>query len=728
MPSPKELAKALARQDSVTEQPRNRFLGAIADAAGYVSDQADRYVVPERDPLFGGMRGGDLLPLRNVNRLLDDLSYGGRITTGRGQTTTLRPEVVDTVGLGAMLTNPLKKVGIAAAMKAAEHIENRTGFARLMPDTRMGITTWHGSPHTFPPTANNPLGEFDPMKVGTGEGAQAYGVGAGYLAEAKDLAKRYQENLSKGQEKFFVGGKEVFSRESGGQPFDISDPKTAAIFTAARDGEKAARKSFKNQGDWGKKAIAELDLMKGQQITREAPGNLYKVDLPDEHVAKMLDWDKPLSEQHPSVQSALAKLDPDLYHPTGNEYSPDEVGAEIYLRMANSPLAKNQFDASEVMRNAGITGIRYLDAASRDAAGKGTSNFVVFDPKHMNILERNGVGGAMIPRPKTEFEILHDTAQRNAALPVEQGGLGLPANNTYIDRANAPGMWPDDGYHGSMSDIKKFKENMASTESHAGRGTYITDSPEDASLNYANIYGPDVQQKVELSMEQLADDRNSIDRIARRFRDENLTPGQQEVLLANTTGADNLGVVYPLRYRSDMPVHLDKPQTKETSVGPFQKYDEEYDDYTDTPAAGNLANALREYEYAGGDSSHIHDVLADAAGESVPAQDIYRAAMKGSNNMMDEDTGNLVSGGVAASDFLRHFGVDQIAHTPQFRNQQLNIGTQHTVAMKPENVRSRFAAFDPMRRHEADILAGVGVGGMLDPQAIAEALRQQDRK
>lgn len=85
----------------------------------------------------------------------------------------------------------------------------------------------------------------------------------------------------------------------------------------------------------------------------------------------------------------------------------------------------------------GITGIRYLDAASRDIPQKyvvnlpnfggydfnslkeaqefiaknpkekaelieptqTTSNFVVFDPKHMNILERNGVGGAMMQRP-----------------------------------------------------------------------------------------------------------------------------------------------------------------------------------------------------------------------------------------------------------------------------------------------------------------------------------------
>jgi hypothetical protein len=139
MPSPKQLAKALARQDSVTKQPRNRFLGAVADAAGYLSDQADRYVVPERDPLFGGMRGGDLLPLRNVNRLLDDLSYGGRITTGRGQTTTLRPEVVDTVALGGAMRPFIQKGGEAALKTLAEQVQNKTGFARLMPDTRMSI-------------------------------------------------------------------------------------------------------------------------------------------------------------------------------------------------------------------------------------------------------------------------------------------------------------------------------------------------------------------------------------------------------------------------------------------------------------------------------------------------------------------------------------------------------------------------------------------------------------
>lgn len=40
-------------------------------------------------------------------------------------------------------------------------------------------------------------------------------------------------------------------------------------------------------------------------------------------------------------------------------------------------------------------------------------------------------------KPLTEFEQAHLTAQRNAALPVEKGGLGLPADNTAMDRASA---------------------------------------------------------------------------------------------------------------------------------------------------------------------------------------------------------------------------------------------------------------------------------------------------
>lgn len=48
--------------------------------------------------------------------------------------------------------------------------------------------------------------------------------------------------------------------------------------------------------------IAKVNLLNklGSRFD-DATGSLYKVDLPDEQIAKMLDWDKPLSEQAPNV-------------------------------------------------------------------------------------------------------------------------------------------------------------------------------------------------------------------------------------------------------------------------------------------------------------------------------------------------------------------------------------------------------------------------------------------
>lgn len=46
--------------------------------------------------------------------------------------------------------------------------------------------------------------------------------------------------------------------------------------------------------------------------------------------------------------------------------------------------------ASRVLDSYGVQGIRYLDGGSR-SAGQGSSNFAVFDPKMIRILERNDV-------------------------------------------------------------------------------------------------------------------------------------------------------------------------------------------------------------------------------------------------------------------------------------------------------------------------------------------------
>ncbi|WP_434127511.1 hypothetical protein, partial [Enterococcus faecium] len=50
-----------------------------------------------------------------------------------------------------------------------------------------GITAYHGSPHDFD--------KFSLDKIGTGEGAQAYGHGL-YFADAEDVARGYRDRIA----------------------------------------------------------------------------------------------------------------------------------------------------------------------------------------------------------------------------------------------------------------------------------------------------------------------------------------------------------------------------------------------------------------------------------------------------------------------------------------------------------------------------------------------------
>jgi len=92
------------------------------------------------------------------------------------------------------------------------------------------------------------------------------------------------------------------------------------------------------------------------------------------------------------------------------------------------------------------------------------------------------IGGVLnVARPKTEAEARMEVARRNAALPVDQGGLGLPKNNTPMDRARAMGFDINDPqYHGTLADILAFDMSMLGKNTGArttALGTFTTDNP-----------------------------------------------------------------------------------------------------------------------------------------------------------------------------------------------------------------------------------------------------------
>ena len=289
-------------------------------------------------------------------------------------------------------------------------------------------------------------------------------------------------------------------------------------------------------------------------------------------------------------------------------------------------------------------------------------------------------GASMPQRPKTEFEILHDTAQRNAALPVEQGGLGLPANNTYIDRANAMGK--KDVYHGSKQDITGafkpgYDDNLA----------FVTESPEFASKW---IGKGKLQQR---------------------------SGGQAE---QEVKSAEDV-------YRGIRTKHLYSDDALQRLEG--DDFNKEYD------RRNALSRADQLKEFGGAmipDKMHstVYPMKVDANKTFNPETDMHVMSEFFEKNNTPPDVQDLYTGGnymmyetKPVVGYLKSKGYDSMRLRESTGDDYPTI-----AAFNPSQVRSRFAAFDPMRRHEADILAGVGVGGMLDPQAIAEALRQQDRK
>jgi hypothetical protein len=254
------------------------------------------------------------------------------------------------------------------------------------------MTVYHGSPHKFD--------KFDASKIGTGEGAQAYGHGL-YLAEAPEVARGYATNLANRD----VSNQGRLNAHANAKRLaDLAgDPKYAADdlkFALESDPQHPQKQLLLDTLQYLESGTYKTPLSN--------PGNLYKVDLPDDHIAKMLDWDKPLSQQPTilkTVNDFLASKEVGRYTGTsplsGSFYykhgpSAIPIGPGNDLQDAVSKLTGNKaYDlfkklgndsiSSAYLKDAGIPGIRYLDGGSR-AGGAGTSNFVVF-PGNEGILK-----------------------------------------------------------------------------------------------------------------------------------------------------------------------------------------------------------------------------------------------------------------------------------------------------------------------------------------------------
>jgi hypothetical protein len=232
----------------------------------------------------------------------------------------------------------------------------------------IGMTVWHGSPYKF--------NQFDASKIGKGEGHQVYGHGL-YVAENPEVAKGYAANV-----------KDIDSIQSYNQ-------RLKQILKVMDEDSvyPGAYRKFKSEK--GREAAEEYDHVMAMRDQKAADkGNLYKVDLPDEHIDKMMDWDKPISKQHPNVQKAISKIAdkfPSIPDFDLQKYINADPLASTLHNVINRDLGVSQSKIAEHLSKLGIPGIKYLDQGSRDAV-EGTRNFVVFPGKE-NLLSIQDING-----------------------------------------------------------------------------------------------------------------------------------------------------------------------------------------------------------------------------------------------------------------------------------------------------------------------------------------------
>lgn len=316
----------------------------------------------------------------------------------------------------AVYTAPVQRPSLSVPAKAAPPREKVKAYHgtphRLKPeikvrDRRTGeerfIESALGEPIREVPASvevvkNYPLGRFRMDKIGTGEGAQAYGHGL-YFAENPDVARIYRdENLRYDAPNPGIGGQDANAMyvdllsQGDALPYpqaQVMYDRSSLLEDLISKGDTLAVR-HNLERDPSRYSPEVVDWYKQNVEPRwSAPGSLYEVAL-DVDPAKMLAWDMPVTEQPEVMQSVLPLLQ--KYQIEGlHDGKYPTFGGDLYHQLR---LRSDVRDSamSDLLTGAGIPGIRYLDQGSR-SSGRGTENYVMMNPDLIEIMKRYNMGG-----------------------------------------------------------------------------------------------------------------------------------------------------------------------------------------------------------------------------------------------------------------------------------------------------------------------------------------------
>lgn len=322
----------------------------------------------------GGVNVGETPVLPTTEGLLSNIP---RMTPRRMETAGM-----EQIGSAA---NPRGPINLGRAVASLPSDVARAGKEFLAAGQPARLDVYHGTPHKFE--------KFDASKIGTGEGAQSYGHGL-YFAESPEVAKKYQSQLAPERNARDLNTKVGYIKV-GDKPIN-PDNYDIDISQELVDAAKSGKKEFldyvnQRRARWQELSKDESYQYKGTANDRVneynklisdaresgvnyvGSGNIYKANLPDEMIPKMIDWDKPLSEQSKEVQNILYPYQKEIGTSFGTG---EQILREIAFDRRMKGLDDSPSAVAKQLQEMGISGVKYLDEVSRSQKYSGDSAYL----------------------------------------------------------------------------------------------------------------------------------------------------------------------------------------------------------------------------------------------------------------------------------------------------------------------------------------------------------------
>ena len=293
----------------------------------------------------------------------------------------------------------------------------------------MPISVLHGSRHLFPAEPGAPLGRFRNDKINTGEGAQARGWGH-YLAEEPGVANSYRTASADPDDvplpRISYDGEEITPADLLYNDAHEAHPaEFGSGYLVLAQGDLLQAKRYLLQDikehrqtlaeptkwypeelkyaqdfvDHGMDALEWLHTLDPSKLEYAKPGHLYNVQVNAEP-EELLHLDKPLGEQAPELLDKLAGINNLPFMPHGAQATGEQFYKGLSANLGSDQLASEALDA------AGVPGLRFLDAHSRHLSPDhpdATHNLVMFHPRHMQIVGRDGKLLQLLPVEENPF-------------------------------------------------------------------------------------------------------------------------------------------------------------------------------------------------------------------------------------------------------------------------------------------------------------------------------------